>query len=96
MQIVLSGSMAQSYKDDADVATHRDMTEDQIDAMAKTPNVKREEVIEMEQRMSGRRCAADPSPSDDGEESFGPLPHLADSAQEPTALMELVRATVLQ
>jgi RNA polymerase sigma-32 factor len=57
------------------VATHRDTsTEDQIDAMAKTPNVKREEVTEMEQRMSGGDVLLDPSPSDDGEESFGPLP----------------------
>ena len=82
-------SMKQSYKDDADVATHRDtLTEDQIDAMAKTLNVKREEVIEMEQRMSGGDVLLDPSPNDDGEEAFGPIAYLADSAQEPTALME--------
>lgn len=82
-------SMKQGYKDDANVATHRDtLTEDQIDAMAKTLNVKREEVIEMEQRMSGGDVLLDPSPSDDGEEAFGPIAYLADSAQEPTALME--------
>ncbi|MFM9902637.1 MAG: RNA polymerase factor sigma-32, partial [Polaromonas sp.] len=82
-------SMKQGYKDDADVATHRDtLTEDQIDAMAKTLNVKREEVIEMEQRMSGGDVLLDPSPNDDGEEAFGPIAYLADSAQEPTALME--------
>ena len=82
-------SMKQSYKDDADVATHRDtLTKDQIDAMAKTLNVKREEVIEMEQRMSGGDVLLDPSPNDDGEEAFGPIAYLADTAQEPTALME--------
>ncbi|MBC7547525.1 MAG: RNA polymerase sigma factor RpoH [Polaromonas sp.] len=82
-------SMKQGYKDDANVATHRDtLTEDQIDAMAKTLNVKREEVIEMEQRMSGGDVLLDPSPNDDGEEAFGPIAYLADSAQEPTALME--------
>ena len=82
-------SMKQGYKDDADVATHRDtLTEDQIDAMAKSLNVKREEVIEMEQRMSGGDVLLDPSPNDDGEEAFGPIAYLADSAQEPTALME--------
>lgn len=82
-------SMKQSYKDDADVATHRDtLSEDQISQMAKTLNVKREEVIEMEQRMSGGDVLLDPSPSDDGEEAFGPIAYLADTAQEPTALME--------
>ena len=82
-------SMKQGYKDDADVATHRDtLSEDQISQMAKTLNVKREEVIEMEQRMSGCDVLLDPSPGDDGEEAFGPIAYLADSAQEPTALME--------
>ena len=82
-------SMKQGYKDDADVATHRDtLSHDQISQMAKTLNVKREEVIEMEQRMSGGDVLLDPSPSDDGEEAFGPIAYLADSAQEPTSLME--------
>jgi RNA polymerase sigma-32 factor len=82
-------SMKQGYKDDADVATHRDtLSDDQISQMAKSLNVKREEVIEMEQRMSGGDVLLDPSPSDDGEEAFGPIAYLADSAQEPTALME--------
>ena len=82
-------SMKQGYKDDADAATHRDtLTESQIDSMAKTLNVKREEVIEMEQRMSGGDVLLDPSPSDDGEDAFGPIAYLADATQEPTALME--------
>ena len=82
-------SMKQGFKDDADVATHRDtLSEGQIDSMAKTLNVKREEVIEMEQRMSGGDVLLDPSPGDDGKDAFGPIAYLADSAQEPTALME--------
>jgi RNA polymerase sigma-32 factor len=82
-------SMKQGYKDDADVATHRDaLTEDQINSMAKSLNVKREEVMEMEQRMAGGDVLLDPSPGDDGEDAFGPIAYLADSAQEPTALME--------
>ena len=82
-------SMKQGYKDDADVATHRDtLSDDQVSQMAKTLNVKREEVIEMEQRMSGGDVLLDPSPNDDGEEAFGPIAYLADSAQEPTSLME--------
>ncbi|WP_372827334.1 RNA polymerase sigma factor RpoH [Polaromonas sp.] len=82
-------SMKQGFKDDADVATHRDtLTEGQIDSMAKTLNVKREEVIEMEQRMSGGDVLLDPSPSDDGEDAFGPIAYLSDATQEPTQLME--------
>ena len=82
-------SMKQGFKDDADVATHRDsLTDGQIDSMAKTLNVKREEVIEMEQRMSGGDVLLDPTPGDDGEEAFGPIAYLADTAQEPTALIE--------
>ena len=82
-------SMKQGYKDDADVATHRDtLSDDQISQMAKTLNVKREEVIEMEQRMSGGDVLLDPSPSDDGEEAYGPIAYLTDASQEPTALME--------
>ncbi|MDP2035086.1 MAG: RNA polymerase sigma factor RpoH [Polaromonas sp.] len=82
-------SMKQGFKDDADVATHRDtLTEDQISSMAKTLNVKREEVIEMEQRMSGGDVLLDPSPSDDGEDAFGPIAYLSDASQEPTQLME--------
>jgi RNA polymerase sigma-32 factor len=82
-------SMKQGYKDDADVATHRDtLSDDQISQMAKTLNVKREEVIEMEQRMSGGDVLLDPAPSDDGEDAFGPIAYLTDASQEPTALME--------
>ena len=82
-------SMKQGFKDDANTATHRDtLTEGQIASMAKTLNVKREEVVEMEQRMSGSDVMLDPSPNDDGEDTFGPIAYLADATQEPTALME--------
>src|SRR5947208_2490670 len=82
-------SMKQGFKDDADALTHRDtLTEGQVESMAKTLNVKREEVIEMEQRMSGGDVLLDPSPSDDGDDAFGPIAYLADATQEPTALIE--------
>ncbi len=89
-------SMKQGFKDDADVATHRDtLTAAQIDSMAKTLNVKREEVIEMEQRMSGGDTLLDPSPSDDGEDAFGPIAYLSDASHEPTALIESHQRDVL-
>jgi RNA polymerase sigma-32 factor len=82
-------SMKQGFKDDADAQTHRDsLTDAQIEVMARELNVKREEVIEMESRMSGGDVMLDPSPSDDGEEAFGPIAYLADASHEPTAVME--------
>jgi len=67
-------SMKQGLKAEADEATgtHRDtLTASQIDSMAKNLNVKREEVMEMETRMSGGDVLLDPSPSDDGETAYG-------------------------
>ena len=84
-------SMKQGLKAEADEATgtHRDtLTSSQIDSMAKNLNVKREEVMEMETRMSGGDVLLDPSPSDDGEVAYGPIAYLADAHHEPTAMIE--------
>ena len=85
-------SMKQGFKADAaaaDAATHRDtLSEHEIDAVAHKLNVKREEVIEMETRMSGGDVLLDPAPSDDGEQAFGPIAYLADASHEPTAMIE--------
>lgn len=82
-------SMKQGFKDDAGAETHREtLTDAQIDVMARELNVKREEVIEMETRMSGGDVMLDPGPADDGEESFGPIAYLADASHEPTAELE--------
>ena len=84
-------SMKQGLKAEADEATgtHRDtLTASQIDSMAKDLNVKREEVMEMEMRMSGGDVLLDPAPSDDGEAAYGPIAYLADAHHEPTAMIE--------
>ncbi len=85
-------SKKQGYKADAaaaDAGTHREtLSEHEIDLMAKELNVKREEVIEMETRLSGGDVMLDPGPSDDGENSFGPIAYLADANHEPTAMIE--------
>jgi RNA polymerase sigma-32 factor len=85
-------SMKQGYKADAaaaDAATHREtLNEREIEQMARELNVKREEVIEMETRLSGGDVTLDPGPSDDGEDSFGPIAYLADAGHEPTAMIE--------
>ena len=92
-------SMKQRYQSDdaaADAGTHRNtLSEDQIDSMAATLKVKREEVIEMETRLSGGDVLLDPGPSDDGEEAYGPIAYLTDTTQEPTALIESHQRDVL-
>jgi len=85
-------SIKQRYLSDdaaADLDTHRTtLNPGQIDAMAAELNVKREEVIEMEARLAGGDVLLDPSPSDDGEDAFGPIAYLTDAAHEPTAMLE--------
>jgi RNA polymerase sigma-32 factor len=82
-------SMKQSLKDDADDHdTHRTtLTQTEVDTLAKTLNVKREEVLEMETRLSGGDVALEPQ-NDDGEETYAPIAYLADDASEPTRVME--------
>ena len=82
-------SMKQNLKDEAeDVDTHRNtLTQGEVDKLAKTLNVKREEVLEMETRLSGGDVALEPQ-NDDSEESFAPIAYLADEASEPTRVLE--------
>ena len=63
------------------------MTQSQIDALAKTLNVKREEVIEMETRLSGRDIALD-APSDDDDDKFSPIAYLSSESTEPGRVLE--------
>ena len=82
-------SMKQSMKDDAAAGdTHRTtLTQDEVETLARTLNVKREEVLEMETRLSGGDIALEPQ-TDDGEESYAPIAYLADDASEPTQVLE--------
>jgi RNA polymerase sigma-32 factor len=82
-------SMKQNLKDEAaDIDTHRStLTQSEVDTVARTLNVKREEVLEMETRLSGGDVALEPQ-NDDGEESYAPIAYLADDAQEPTRVLE--------
>ena len=81
------GFRAEAGEDHNTVA--RDSLSDaQIDIIAKDLNVKREEVIEMEARMSGGDVLLDPVSTDDGEDAFGPIAYLADAHHEPTAMIE--------
>ena len=61
-------------------------TPEEIEGLAQELNVKREEVVEMETRLSGADIALE-SQTDDGEETFAPIAWLADSHSEPTAVL---------
>ena len=71
------------------------MTPAQIDNLAKTLDVKREEVIEMETRLSGRDIALE-SPTDDEDDKFAPIAYLSSEASEPTRVLEAEQVTRLQ
>ena len=90
-------SMKQGFKAGAeDADTHRNtLSEREIDQMAAQLNVKREEVIEMETRMSGGDVLLDPAPTDDADQAFGPIAYLADASHEPTAMIESRQRDVL-
>jgi RNA polymerase sigma-32 factor len=74
--------------EDHNTVARDSLSDAQIDIIAKDLNVKREEVMEMEARMSGGDVLLDPVSSDDGEDAFGPIAYLADAHHEPTAMIE--------
>ncbi len=85
-------SMKQGMKGDALAAdTHRNtLTPAEVSLVARQLNVKPEEVVEMETRLSGGDVALEPQ-TDDGEEvAFAPIAYLADDTSEPTRRMEAV------
>ena len=71
------------------------MTPTQIDALAKLLDVKREEVIEMETRLSGRDIALE-APTDDEDDKFSPIAYLSSDLSEPTRVLEAEQVTRLQ
>jgi RNA polymerase sigma-32 factor len=92
-------SMKQEFKADAAALgneTHSaTMSESEVSLMAKTLNVKPEEVVEMEMRLSGGDVLLDPTPNDDGEEAFGPISYLSDTIHEPTNMIEAHQRDIL-
>ena len=70
-------------------------TPEEIEGLAKELNVKREEVAEMETRLSGGDIALE-GQVEDGEESYAPIAYLADSHNEPTAVLAARQRDKLQ
>ncbi len=85
-------SMKQGMKGDAsDADTHRNtLTPSEVASVARELNVKPDEVIEMEMRLSGGDVALEPQ-ADDGEEAYAPIAYLADDSNEPTRRIEARR-----
>ncbi|MCA3918498.1 RNA polymerase factor sigma-32, partial [Burkholderia sp.] len=71
------------------------MTPEEIDGLAQELNVKREDVTEMETRLSGGDIALE-GQVEDGEESYAPIAYLADSHNEPTAVLAARQRDTLQ
>ena len=86
-------SMKQGLKGEAsDADTHRStLTPAEVDIVAKQLNVKPEEVLEMETRLSGGDVALEPQGDDSDEGSFAPIAYLADDSAEPTRVLEAQR-----
>jgi RNA polymerase sigma-32 factor len=66
-------------------------TAEQIEDVARSLNVKPEDVMEMEARMSGRDVQLDPVSSDDGDDAFSPIQYLQADNAEPSAVLEARR-----
>ena len=79
-----------SHKGDAET-----MSPQQVDELAKKLDVKREEVLEMETRLSGHDIALEPQ-SDDEDENFAPIAYLTDEEREPTQILEAREQNHLQ
>ena len=89
-------SLKQGLKAEAEAGTWREtLSSAEVDQVASQLGVKREEVREMETRMAGGDVLLDPAPSDDGEQSFGPIAYLSDAHHEPTAMIEARQRDVL-
>lgn len=71
------------------------MNEKEVDALAKTLDVKKDDVIEMETRLSGHDIALD-GPSDDEDDTFSPISYLSSENAEPSKILEAKRFDRLQ
>jgi RNA polymerase sigma-32 factor len=71
------------------------MSPAEVADMAQRLNVKPEDVVEMETRLSGGDVALE-GQMDDGEESYAPIAWLADSNEEPTQVLERRQRDLMQ
>ena len=63
------------------------LSPDEVHAVARQLNVKAEDVVEMETRLSGQDISLEPL-SEDEDESFAPIAYLSDTEDEPGRILE--------
>lgn len=83
-------SMKQGLKGDAgNGETHRNtLTPGEVQDVAGRLNVKPEEVVEMEMRLSGGDVALEPQSDEGDDQAYAPIAYLADDRNEPTRRIE--------
>ncbi|MDT7834459.1 RNA polymerase sigma factor RpoH [Aquabacterium sp. OR-4] len=83
-------SLKQRLKGDAgDAQVHRNtLSAAEIERVARELNVKPDEVMEMETRLSGGDVALEPQTDDGDEGGYAPIAYLADERSEPTRVIE--------
>jgi RNA polymerase sigma-32 factor len=80
----------------ADGDTHRNsLTPAEVAQVARTLNVKPDEVQEMETRLAGGDIALEPQTDDRDDAAFAPITYLADDSSEPTRVIESRRRDAL-
>ncbi|WP_028996392.1 RNA polymerase sigma factor RpoH [Azohydromonas australica] len=90
-------SLKQGFKNEADAGRsyRNSLSGDEVRTVAEHLNVKPEEVLEMETRLSGGDVALEPQGEDNEEATFAPIAYLADEASEPTRVLEARRRDVM-
>lgn len=77
--------------------TGEHMSQEEVHNVAKVLRVKPEEVIEMDQRLTGRDIAIDGGMNDDEDAvAMAPIAYLADKSQEPTQVLARAESDRLQ
>jgi len=77
--------------------TGEHMSQDEVHDMARVLKVKPEEVIEMDQRLTGRDIAIDGGmDSDDDAVAMAPIAYLTDESNEPTQILARAQKDVLE
>ena len=77
--------------------TGEHMSQEEVHNVAKVLRVKPEEVIEMDQRLTGRDIAIDGGMNDDEDAvAMAPIAYLADESQEPTQVLARAESDRLQ
>jgi RNA polymerase sigma-32 factor len=80
----------------ADGDTHRStLSPAEVARVARTLNVKPDEVQEMETRLAGGDIALEPQVDDNDDTAFAPIAYLADDSNEPTRVIEAKRRDAL-